>query len=369
MKLSCTKENLNQGLNIVGRLAKPQATLPVLSNILLKTENGRLKLSATDLEIGANCFIGAKIDKEGAVTIPAKLLIEYVMMNDDNKIELSVENNTLNLKSEKYKAKIKGIAANEFPLIPEIKEKVAASFSPSKFKEAITQVLIAPSYDETKPVLAGVYLKLSKKEARFAATDSFRLAEKVITFEKEEERAEKTVVIPARTLSEVSRIIALIQPSQAQIAISSNQILFTLDDVEIISRLIEGSFPEYEAIIPKSTETQTVISTSEFQNTLKIANLFAKETGSNIKLEIKKSEILVSAVSSLLGENTSKLKAETEGPEVEITFNAKFILDALSVISAPKITLSVTGKLNPGLIKPFGQKDYLYLIMPLQTEE
>ncbi|MCX6806557.1 MAG: DNA polymerase III subunit beta [Candidatus Berkelbacteria bacterium] len=366
MKLSCTQENLNKGLNIIGRLARPQATLPVLSNILLKTENGRLKLSATDLEIGANCYIGAKIEKNGAVTIPAKLLIEYVSMSEDKRINLSVSFNVLSLESDKGKAKIKGIDASEFPLIPEIKEKPLISLPANQLREAITQVSIAPSLDETKPALCGICLKLSDKQVKLVATDSFRLAEKIIYLDKEVEN--KEIIVPARTLIEVSRIVSLIHPASISIIVSKNQVLFIMDEVQIVSRIIEGSFPDYEPIIPKETETVAIIETTAFQNTLKIANLFARETGSNIKLELNKDKIIVKAVSALLGENISNTQAEISGPKVEITFNAKFLLDALAVIPSMKVSLGVSGRLNPGLIKPVGQKGYTYLIMPLQTE-
>jgi DNA polymerase-3 subunit beta len=367
MKLSCTQENLNKGLGIVGRIARTQATLPVLSNVLLKTEKGRLKISATDLEIGASCFIGSKIEKEGAITVPARLLIDYVTMNNDKKIDLSAEENTLSLESEKYKAKIKGIGASEFPLIPEVKEKPLFSFNPSQLKEAISQVLIAPSLDETKPVLSGICLKFLGKEIKMVATDSFRLAEKTLFLEKETEK--KEAVIPSKTLSEISRILSLANPSSVSVAISSNQVLFVLDDIQIVSRIIEGNFPDYEPIIPQTTETIATMDAFDFQNSLKLANLFAKDAGSNVKLKLEKDKLIISGVSSLFGENISTIPSATEGPEAEVAFNAKFLLDALSVISSPRIVLGVSGKLNPGIIKPFGKKDYLYLIMPLRTEE
>jgi len=367
MKLSCTQENLNKGLSVVGRTTRTQVTLPVLSNILLKTEEGRLKLSATDLEIGSICYVGAKIETEGAITIPARLLIDYVMMNNDKKINLTTSDTVLNLESERYKAKIKGIEASEFPLIPSVKEKPILSISPIQIKEAISQVLIAPSLDETKPVLSGVCLKILGKEVKLVATDSFRLAEKTLPLEKEVEK--KEVIIPSRTLSEVSRIISIVNPSSVSIAISTNQILFILDDVQIISRLIEGSFPDYEPIIPKSTETEVVLESFDFQNTLKLANLFAKEVGSNVKLKIEKEKVIIEAISPLIGENVSTIPATIQGPETEITFNAKFLLDVLGVLASSKINLGISGKLNPGIIKPYGKKDYLYLIMPLRTEE
>jgi len=368
MKLSCTQENLNKGLLIVSRMARPQATLPVLSNILLTTQEGRLKISATDLEIGITCYIGAKIEKEGSITVPARLLNEYVTMNNDKKIDLSVVDNTLVLESERFKTKIKGIDASEFPLIPKVTEKPLVTFSPQNLKEAISQVLIAPSLDETRPVLTGVCLRIGKKEAKLVATDSFRLAEKTLELEKEIE-GKKEVIIPSKTLAEVSRIISLINPSSVSFAISANQVLIVLDDIQVISRIIEGSFPDYESIIPKEVGTESVLEVAVFQNALKIAQLFARETGNNVKLKLTKDKIIIEAVSPLIGENRSSVLATTQGPDAEITFNVKFLLDVLSVISSPKISLGVTGKISPGIIRPFGRKDYLYLIMPLQTEE
>src|SRR3990172_6047583 len=188
MKLSCIQENLHKGLQVVGRIARPGGSLPILSNILIKTEKGRLKLSATDLEIGISGYIGAKVEKEGALTVPARILIDCISMIQDKKINLEVDKETLSIKSEKYSTKIKGIAASEFPLIPQIKEKDTTSLAASIVRESISQVLIAPAIDESKPVLSGVCLKLGDKKIKIAATDSFRLSEKIINLEQETEK-------------------------------------------------------------------------------------------------------------------------------------------------------------------------------------
>lgn len=368
MKLSCVRENLHKGLSIVGRIAKSQTTLPVLSNVLLKTEEGRLKISATDLELGITYYIGAKVEKDGAITVPAKLLIEYIMMNNDETINLEVSDNTLSLESKRYKTKIKGIDASEFPLIPQVKEEPTLNFEPNYFKEAISQVIIAPSIDETKPVLSGILLKIDENEVKLVATDSFRLAEKKLSLEKP--TGEKNqVIIPSKTLSEVSRLITLANPSSVLITLSANQILFILDEIRLVSRIIEGNFPEYESIIPKNIETESVLEVADFQNGLKIAQLFARESGNNVRLKIKKDKMIIQAESSLTGEHSSTIIASTSGNETEISFNIKFLLDVLAVIPSSKIILGISGKLSPSVIRPFGKKDYLYLIMPLQTEE
>lgn len=364
MKLSCLQENLNKGLQIVSRLTKTGGSLPILANVLLKTEKGRLKLSATDLEIGINHFIGAKIDKEGAISVPARIFIDYISIISDKKVNLSLQTDTLFIESEKHKAKIKGLPASDFPLIPEVKPKDTLSLDALMVKEAINQVLIAPSLDETKPVLSGICLKLEGKKMKMVATDSFRLSEKTINLDKEMTKTE--IIIPARTLQEVYRIIGLTEPNILTLNISENQASFILNGTELVSRLIEGSFPEYESIIPKNTETTTKLNVGEFQNALKLANLFAKETGGTINLKIQKNNITVSSQATLVGEDVSTIPASSEGPEVEISFNAKFLLDVLGVVTSSEIILGVTGKYTPAIIKPSNKDDFIYLLMPLK---
>lgn len=371
MKLSCTQENLNKGLNIVSRIVSPRGTLPVLNNILLKTDEGRLKLSATDLEIGINTWIGAKVDKEGSITIPSRLITDYINTNDDKKIDLELKDTTLSLESEKYKANIKGIESSEFPLIPEIKKENITIIKSKDLRKAINQVSFTCALDETRPVLTGVLLKIKEDQLKLVATDSYRLAEKTINLEKRVS-SEINVIVPQRAMNELARILGE-KEEKVEFKIGENQILFSFGETQLVSRLIEGSFPDYEQIIPKKLETKIILSVNEFANVIKMASYFARETANNIKLKIpkggKNKKIEVLAVSPQIGDNLSSLEAQIEGKEIEIAFNAKFILDVLNVSDEDQIILETIDKLSPGIIKPLKNKNYFYIIMPLRVEE
>lgn len=369
MKLSCTQENLNRGLSLVSRMISSRTALPILGHVLIKTDKGRLKLSATDLEIGINAWVGSKVEKEGVITVPGRLISDFVATCDDKTINLDVEKQDLILKSEKYQAKIKGTNAEEFPLIPEVKEENVFEVSALDFREAVSQVIIASAIDESRPVLAGILLKVLKNKIKLVATDSYRLAEKTLKLEKEAGFS-KDIIIPAKTMNELVRILASLSADKIKIAVAENQVQFTVDDTaEIVSRLIEGNYPNYEQIIPTKNTTQAEIEKNQFVNIIKMASLFARESANNVKLEIAKSgKLKVTATASQVGENVSEMDVAIDGEQAEIAFNAKFILDVLSIIADNKIYLELSGKLNPGIIRPVGSKDYLYLIMPLRTE-
>jgi len=368
MKVSCTQENLTRGLNIVGRLVGTRATLPVLNNILIKTKNGRLTLSATDLEIGISTWIGAKVDKDGAVTCPARLLSEYTTTNTDKTISIELKDTTLHLESEHFKANIKGIDASEFPLIPEVKEGETLEVAAQDLKDGILKTAFACALDETRPVLAGVCLKISNGKIKMVATDSYRLAEKTINLMTKESK-ELNIIVPQRTMAEIGRLLDE-AVDKVVIKIGENQIHFKMGPTEVISRLVEGSFPDYEQIIPKNIKTKIEINTAQFLNAIKMASFFAREAANNVKLVFQKPKKLeVIAVSPQLGDNTSKLEAVLSGEELEIAFNAKFILDVLQIMDSEKLSLELAGSLSPGIIKPAKDPNYLYIIMPLRMEE
>ncbi len=366
MKLSCIQENLNKGLSIIDKIISPRANLPVLNNVLLKTKKGQLELSATNLEIGINKLIGAKIEKEGAITIPAKIFSEYINSLPNKKINLEVKDDNLSISSDKYKATILGISASEFPLIPEIKQKPITSIKPGVLSKGISCVVFAAALDESRPVLSGVFLHFKDKKLKLVATDSYRLAEKTIKLDKNV-ASEKKVIVPTRTLQEVNRIIMeLSEP--IDISLTENQILFHMSDTDLVSRLIEGNFPDYRRIIPDSFQTKTKVSTSGFLNMIKTASIFTTTGANNIKLQFKsKGEIIIESSTAQVGENISSIDAEVEGGDGEITFNAKYLLDVLNNIEAEEVILQIKGKLNPGVIKPGGSADYIYVIMPLRT--
>lgn len=368
MKVSCTQENLVRGLNVVGRMVGTRMTLPVLNNILLKTENGRLTLSATDLEIGISTWIGAKVDKEGAVTCPARLLSEYTTTNTDKTITMELKDATLHLESDHFKANIKGIEASEFPLIPEVKDGTVLDVDAKELKEGIAKTVFACALDETRPVLAGVCMKVADGKIKLVATDSYRLAEKTINLLNKETKS-FSAIIPQKTLAEIGRLLDE-SVEKVEIKVGENQVYFKLGPTEVVSRLVEGSYPDYEQIIPKNIKTKVTIERSQFTNAIKMASFFARESANNVKLVIKEPKtVQIVAVSPELGDNVSDLEGELTGEELEIAFNAKFILDAMAVIDKPNITLELAGTLTAGIIRPAGDANYLYIIMPLRMDE
>lgn len=366
MKLSCLQENLNKAVTTVSRLVSNKGTLEILSHILITTEKGLLKLSATNLEMGINYKVGAKIEKEGSITIPARLFSELISQLPDGKIDLEEKDQTLNIKIGEFNSKIKGLSADEFPLIPKIKEKKIVSINSDDFKEAIQMVFFAAATDETRPVLSGIYFKAEKGKIYLAATDSYRLSEKIITL-KGKENPTKEAIVPARTMIELSRILD--DPEkEVNIYLDDSQIMFETDDFEITSRLIEGKFPDYKQIIPTNLETKATLSKDKFTNVIKVASLFSKETAGSITLNFSsKGKVEVNSAASQYGESDSACEAEVTGKDSEIIFNSKYILDALINLPSGNITLEISGKLNPGVLRKEGDNSYTYVIMPLRA--
>ena len=370
MKLSCTQENLRKGLNLVSRIVSPKITLPILNNILMETDQGRLKISVTDLEIGINIWVGAKIDEPGKITVPAKIISEFISNCDDKKIELNQNEQKLELKSDKYSVVIQGASADEFPLIPQIKEKPISSISGKILEEAIPQVIIAAAIDETRPVLSGVYFNFSKDKLKMVATDSYRLAEKSIPLEKKVEK-NQSVIVPLKAVQEIGRILGSVASENVKVSVSENQIRFAInEDIEIISRLIDGQFPNYETIFPDKYQTKIKIDFQDLSSALKVASLFAKEAANNINLKIGKGkDLMIFAAADQVGTSRAKARAEITGEELELSLNSKFVLDGLNAIKRGKINFDFSGKLTPAKLYPQDSKDYFYIVMPLRTEE
>ncbi len=367
MKISCTQEKLNKGLALINRIVSNHGSLPILSNIMLTSDNGRLKLSATDLEMGINTWIGAKVEEEGSITIPARLFSEFVNTNNDQTIKMVLNNNDLEVNSDKYKANIKGINASEFPLIPNIKKDVFAKIDSQELNTALTEVYFAAAIDETRPVLTGVLFKFIDGSLKIAATDSFRLAEKkvkLIDFQKQE----KQIIIPQRSIIELSRIVSNFS-GVIDIYLEENQILFAFSDTEFTTRLINGNYPDYEQIIPKKHQTEVNVKKNEFSDAIKMASYFARETANNIKIKIEEDKIKISANSPQVGDNISVVNAQIKGNSCEIAINAKFALDFLNVIKDQDINIKINEINSPILLSSQEKKDYLYIIMPLRVEE
>jgi DNA polymerase-3 subunit beta len=374
MRVSCLQENLAKGLSVVGRAVATRSTLPVLSNVMLATDNGRLKLSATDLEIGINCWIGAKVEEDGAITVPARSFIDLVNSLPPERIdmELIVRTQTLNLKCARYEANLKGIDAQEFPLIPSVGEGESQITLPAAaFREMIEQVVFAAATDESRPILTGVLAKFERNRLTLAAADGFRLSVRTTELPTEDKPA--SIIIPARALAELARISADEEAITMVITPTRNQVLFHTANVELVSQLIEGNFPDYQQIIPKSYTTRTVVNTNSFLRACRTANIFARDAANIVRLqitpggELAPGHMTVAATSAELGDNVGEIDASIQGDEIEIAFNVKYLIDVLSVMDTADVALETTTPSSPGVIKPVGEVDFIHVIMPMHV--
>ncbi len=369
MKLSLTQENLSRALSSVGRVVSTRASLPVLSNILLATDGNRLRLSATNLEIGINYWIGSRVEAQGSLTVPARLFAEFVSSLPHGNIDLSGVDSVLTIKTPHYESKINGISAEEFPSIPTVSSDPVLVLPAGTFRDGLAQVVVAASADEARPVLAGVYLYIEEGALFMVATDSYRLAEKRLELSGDVPEA-FSVLVPARTIQELVKLLGDSE-GEVEVYVDENQVMFRTGDVELVSRLIEGQFPSYRRIIPEHAETSFDIATAELARITKVASLFARESAGSVRLEIKaEGEVSVVSNDSEVGGNTSSAECEVAGGDGEISLNARYLTDALAAMKCPSVTVAITDKLSPCVISPGGEDaadDYIHIVMPLRT--
>ena len=373
MKLSCLQENLNRGLNIVGRAVAARTTLPITNNILLAADQSRLKLAATNLEMAITCWIGAKIEEEGAITVPARLLTEFISSLPSDKIDVSLSprTKTLELKCARFEARISGVDAKDFPPIPKVEEGVATKVEVDALQQGINQVVFAAATEESRPVLTGVDAQLKDNLLTLAAADGFRLA--VYRLPLAAPVKEPTeVIIPARTLSELNRLVAD-QEEPVEITVNSNksQALFRLKDIELVSQLVQGTFPNYKQLIPQSFNTRMTVSVDEFLRATKTAAIFARDGSGIVRLVITPGaakapgKLTVSARSEEIGDDVGEIDATVEGEEAKIAFNGRYLTDVLSVLQETQVALETTNPSSPGVIRPVGADNYLHVVMPM----
>ncbi len=373
MKLSCLQENLNRGLNQVGRAAATRTTLPITNNVLLATDQGRLRLAATNLEMAISCWLGAKVETEGAITVPARLLTEFIgsLPNDKVDISLSPRTKTLGLKCARFEARISGVDAKDFPPIPKIEDGVTTKVEVEALRQGIGQVVFAAATDESRPVLTGVSAEFDGDLLTLAAADGFRLG--VYKLPLAASVSEKTTaIIPARTLAELNRLVTD-QEEAIEITVnaSKSQILFRLKDTELVSQLVQGTFPQYAQLIPQSYNTHAVVDVAQFLMAAKTASIFARDGSGIVRLvmtpggEVTPGKLTVSARSEEIGDDVGEIDAIVQGEEAKIAFNGKYLIDVLSAIPEPQIALEVTNPSSPGVIRPVGVDNYVHVIMPM----
>jgi DNA polymerase-3 subunit beta len=373
MKLSCLQENLNRGLSIVGRAVATRTTLPITNNVLLSAEEGRLKLVATNLEMAISCWIGAKIEEEGSITVPARLLTEFVssLPSDTISINLSPQTKTLGLKCARFEARISGIDAKDFPPIPSIDDGIATKIEVEALRQGINQVVFAAATEESRPVLTGVDAQFDGGTLTLAAADGFRLA--VLKIPVTDSVSQKTeAIIPARTLAELNRLIGD-QEEAVDITLNPNksQILFRLKSVELVSQLVQGTFPNYSQLIPKSYNTRVIVNKDDFLRATKTASIFARDGSGIVRLvvtpgsESSPGKISVSARSEEIGDDVGEIDATVEGDDSKIAFNGKYLTDVLGVLKEAQVALETTSPSSPGLIRPVGSDNYTHVVMPM----
>ena len=364
MKLICTKENLKKGLFVVSRVVGTGNPLQVLNNILIKTDQGRIKLSSTNLEIGVNTWVGAKIEEEGALTVPAKLINEYINNLPTEKVTLETRDNvTLNLESENYHTNIKGLSHEDFPLIPQVSDEAFARIDATELRNAFAETIWASAANETQPEISGIFMGFEQDQVRIAATDRYRLAERTAKL-LEPARGVKEVIIPARTVSEVYKILS-ISRGEVEIYFSDSQVLFKFDETELISRLIDGNYPDYRQIIPKGFKTEVVVKRDDFIHAIKAAALFAPDSN-NVTIEVKAKEITLTASSMNAGENTTQVEAKVKGDENTAVFNYRYLLDCLNNLTEAEVNFKMINDASPAGIVPVGRDNYTYIVMPIK---
>ncbi|MDB5184887.1 MAG: Beta sliding clamp [Candidatus Saccharibacteria bacterium] len=362
MKLQVTQENLNRALGSVARVANTRNTLPILANVLIKTSNNRLSLSATNLDIAITHYIGAKVSDEGSITVPARLMQDFINSLPDGVINLQLDDSKLKIKTDQYQSTVNGIAADDFPVMPAITTGESWTVSASTLKKGLQQVVFAASNDETRPVLTAVLLHTSGGELRMAATDSYRLAEKNIG----KNNNDIHLLIPASAMHDLLRILGD-GTDDVHITHDDQQVLFQVGDVELVTRLVDGKYPDYQKLIPTSFSTEATLKRADLVNVTKVSSLFARESAGSVTIELSEENqtLSIRSVASQLGENTAEATAKVSG-EGSITLNSKYLLDALSVLSSDEVIFSFNGKLEATLLREADNKDYNHIIMPLK---
>ena len=373
MKVSCLQENLARGLAIVGRAVAARTTLPITNNVLLVTDQSRLKLVATNLEMAISYWVGAKVEEEGAITVPARLLTEFVnsLPEDTIDITLSPQTKTLGLKCARFEARISGVDAEEFPPIPTVDGGIATSLEVESFRQAINQVAFAAASEESRPVLTGVDASFEGDQLTLAAADGFRLAVYKVPLSNAVNDSVE-VIIPARILIELSRMMTdSDEKVDVIINAAKSQAMFRLKNVELVSQLVQGSFPKYDQLIPESHTTKVIIDVAEFLRAARTASIFARDGSGIVRLVVSPGadaapgKLTISARSEEIGDDVGEIDAIVEGEESKIAFNGKYLMDVLGVLRETKVALETTNPSSPGVIRPEGVDNYIHVVMPM----
>ena len=370
MKLSVMQENLARGLQVVSRAVSSRSTLPVLSNVLLRTEDAGLKLTATNLEIGITAWVAGKIDSEGSLTVPARLFNDLVAgLPSGERIDLEADGtNLLRIKAGRYQTQLRGIEADEFPVIPSPGERPTTRISQKEFRHALSEVVFAAASDEARPILTGVLTRLSGDRLTLAAADNYRIAVRGLPILDPVE--DTSLVVPARSYAELMRVLTdTDDPVDIMLASSKSQVLFHANDVDIVSRLIDGQFPNYQQVLPTSHSTKATVDRDELLKAVRLSALIASSAANVVRLRLgdEGSATINVAAAADVGEAQGEVEARIEGEPVQIAFNARYLQEALQTLTQEQLTLEFSGPLSPGVLRPTDDEDYVHVIMPVRT--
>lgn len=380
MKFACTQGNLTYGLSATSHVASRHANLPILGNVLVRIDEKIIRFIATNLEIAVTAAVRGKVEEAGEYTVPAKLFADFVGSTKGDRVDLELKGEALEVRGGASKTKIKGQPASEFPLVPDVKRESATVYRvlATDFKKALSRVLFAASPNESRPEISGVLFRFGgagpQGTLTLAATDSYRLAEAIIALH-ESGSGERTVIVPARALTEVGRILGLTVkdaeelPATIEIVVADNQILFSYGPVELVSRLIEGQYPDYKAVIPETAKTTATIGRDALSAAIKTAALFSHTGLHDVQLLLKKGGLTVSSADTQIGESETELDADVVGDENKVTLNHRYLMEGLSATDVPEVSLRVIDGVNPCLLVPKEQtpgSNYLYVIMPIK---
>ena len=373
MRVSCVQESLSRGLGTVGRAVAVRSTLPVAQNILIVAEDSRLKLVATNLEMATTCWVGAKVEEEGSITVPARLITEFInsLPNDTVQIEMPAGGRTVQFTCGRFQAHVNGIDAEDFPPIPQVEGGTSAEVDVEALREGISRVAMAAATDESRPVLTGINAEFDKEQLTLAAADGFRLAVYRMPLDKAV-ASKTTVIIPARTLNEVNRLLGdQSEPVVVTVNEQKSQAMFKLNNAEIVTQLVQGTFPNYSQVIPAKYETRAVVDVGELTRVSRMCSVFARDASNIVRItvapggDMTPGKITISAQSEEVGGNTGELDGLVDGDEAKIAFNVKYVLDVLGVIRQSQVALEVSNPSSPGVIRPIGVDNYVHVIMPM----
>lgn len=366
IQFSCTKENLYRGLSLVSHITSKSTHLPILHNVLIEAKEDGVTLSATNLEIALRVHVRAKVDQTGSFTVPAQVITQYISLLTDERVDIEQEGKVLKVQSGSQKTKIHGEDATEFPIIPSVDSDQKVVVARQEIEYALRQASVAVSRDETRPELTGVYFQFKNQSIILAATDGYRLVERTITAPHTQEIRPR--IIPGATIQELSRVLASVSDEQIDMVIGENQVRFSTGDMELSTRVIEGSFPDYVQIIPTTHRTRVSVPKEVILQAIKASSLFSKSGiyDVNLHFSVEKQEITSTTVNAQLGENITKVPAEVVGESNHTILNYRYFVDGLGTLTTDKITIDVIDNMSPVLIRPVGDQSYTYIIMPIR---